>query len=192
MVHTYAGEMVDIAWFCETDDRMDENVCLASTGSTDGQFSVSSVHRITSLEGDDSGPTQFLKMDSQFGWGVTQGDVIVMLQTMDGGDLPADVIFLGTVVQIFDGWVFGVAAKYFFGFFFSTRKIRRATVWFLVSLNQLLRFVHVVDGNNGEVTFISKISKGCSGSRLELCFLDLLLGDVETYWHTEETTICES
>jgi hypothetical protein len=51
LVNTNPGEMVDISGLCKTDNRMDENIGLAGTSSTDSQLSVSSVHWISSLEG---------------------------------------------------------------------------------------------------------------------------------------------
>jgi len=71
------------------------------------------------LEGDDAGPAQLFEVDAQFGGGVAQGDVVVVVEAVDGGDFAADVIFLGDVVEMFDGRVFGVAAEDLFGFFLS-------------------------------------------------------------------------
>ncbi len=36
LIDTHAGEVVDVAGFCETDYRVDEDVCLTSAGCTDG------------------------------------------------------------------------------------------------------------------------------------------------------------
>ena len=36
LIDTHASEVVDIARFCETDYRVDEDVCLTSAGCTDG------------------------------------------------------------------------------------------------------------------------------------------------------------
>jgi hypothetical protein len=51
LVNTNSGEMVDISRLCKTDNRVDENIGLAGTSSTDSQLTMSSVHWISSLEG---------------------------------------------------------------------------------------------------------------------------------------------
>jgi hypothetical protein len=51
LVNTNSGEMVDISRLGKTDHRVDENIRLAGTSSTDSQLSVSSVHRVSRLEG---------------------------------------------------------------------------------------------------------------------------------------------
>lgn len=79
MVYTYTGKVVDVAWLCQSDDRMDEDVSLSRTGCTDGQFSVRSMHGITGLESYDAGPAKFLEMYAQFGWRIAQGDVVVVI-----------------------------------------------------------------------------------------------------------------
>ncbi len=79
MVDADASEVVDVAWFCEADDRMDEDVCLAGAGGADGEFPVSSVHGVAGLEGDDAGPAEFFEMDAKFGRGVAEGDVVVVV-----------------------------------------------------------------------------------------------------------------
>ena len=56
MVDTHTGEVIDVAGFGEADDGVDEDVCLASTGGADGQFSVGSVHGVAGLECNDAGP----------------------------------------------------------------------------------------------------------------------------------------
>lgn len=119
MVDADAGEVVDVAGFGEADDGVDEDVGLTGSGGADGEFAVGAVHGVAGLEGDDAGPAQFFEVDAEFGGGVAEGDVIVVVEAGDGGDGTADVMGLGGVVEVFDCWVFEVAAEYFFGFFFS-------------------------------------------------------------------------
>jgi hypothetical protein len=61
-------------------------------------------------------------VDTQFGGGVAKGDIVVVVEASDSGDGAADVVSMGGVVEVFDRWVFVVAAEDFFSFFFSTRK----------------------------------------------------------------------
>lgn len=119
MVDAHASEVVDVAGFCEADDGVDEHVSLTGSSGAYGEFSVGAVHGIAGLEGDDAGPAQFFEVDAEFGGGVAEGDVVVVVEAGDGGDGTADVVSLGGVVEVFDCWVFEVAAEYFFGFFLS-------------------------------------------------------------------------
>ena len=59
--------MINIAGFGETDNGMDQNVGLVRSGGADGEFTVSSVHRIAGLKGNDAGPMEFGKVGPKFG-----------------------------------------------------------------------------------------------------------------------------
>jgi len=60
-------------------------------------------------------------VDTQLGGGVAKGDVVVVVEAGDSGDGATNVVSLGGVVEVFDRWMFVVAAENFFGFFFSIR-----------------------------------------------------------------------
>lgn len=66
LVDANTSVVVDVSGLGETNNGVDQQVSLASTGSTDGQFTVSTVHRVTSLESDDASPLQFLEVGTQF------------------------------------------------------------------------------------------------------------------------------
>jgi hypothetical protein len=59
--------MVYVARFRETDDGMNEDVCLVGSGCTDGEFTVGAVHGIAGLESHDAGPVEFGKMCAELG-----------------------------------------------------------------------------------------------------------------------------
>lgn len=103
---------------------MNKDIRLSCTGSTDSQFSMGSMHGITSLESYDTRPAEFLEMHAQFGGRVAQGDVVVVAQAADRGDFTSDVMVVDRGVEDFDGGVFGVAAEDFFGFFVPTVNVR--------------------------------------------------------------------
>ena len=119
MVDTHPGEVVDVAWFGQADNRVDEDVCLASSGSPDGQFSMGSMHGVASLKGNNARPAEFFKVNSEFRWSVAQGDVVVVIESGNGIDLAAYVIILDCVVQVFDCGMLWVSTKYFFGLLLS-------------------------------------------------------------------------
>lgn len=62
-------------------------------------------------------------MDAEFGRGVAEGNVVVVVEAGDGGDLAADVVFFGRGGEVFDGWMFGVTAEDFLGFFLSMKRL---------------------------------------------------------------------
>ena len=51
LVNSYTGEMVDISGLSETDDGVDEDICVARTSSADSEFAMGSVHWVAGLEG---------------------------------------------------------------------------------------------------------------------------------------------
>jgi hypothetical protein len=57
--------MIDVTRFCKTDDWVNEDIGVSLTGRSDSEFSVSTVHRVTSLEGDDFSPCEFLEVRTQ-------------------------------------------------------------------------------------------------------------------------------
>ena len=70
LVDTNTCVVIDVAGFGETDDGVDEDVGLALTGGEDGEFTVSAVHGVTSLESDDFAPGNFVEVCTEFGRGV--------------------------------------------------------------------------------------------------------------------------
>lgn len=46
MVNTDTGEMVDVTGLGQTDDRVNEDVGLTGTGSTDSEFPVCAMHGV--------------------------------------------------------------------------------------------------------------------------------------------------
>jgi len=76
LVDTYTGEVINVAWFGETHNGVDKDVCLTRPGSTDSELSVGPVHGIPRLESNNLGPSQLLKVQSQFG-----GSVYVTIST---------------------------------------------------------------------------------------------------------------
>ena len=64
LVHTDAGEMVDIAWFRHADDGVDEDVGLTGARCADGEFAMGTMHWVAGLEGDDTGPAKLVEVHS--------------------------------------------------------------------------------------------------------------------------------
>lgn len=103
LVGTDTGEVVNVTGLGETDDRVDEDVGLLGAGRTDGQLTVSSVHRVSGLESDNSGPAELVEVDTELCGSVAQSDIVVVVELVDGLDLSTNVELLGLVVEELDG-----------------------------------------------------------------------------------------
>ena len=111
--------MVDVTWFGQTDNGVDKDVSLASSGGADGQFSMGSMHGVTSLKGNDPRPAEFFEMDSELCWSIAESDIIVMVESGDGIDLAPYVMIFDSVVQVNDCWVLWISTKNFLGLLLS-------------------------------------------------------------------------
>lgn len=65
LVSADTGEVVNVTGLGQTDDGVDQDICLARASRADGQLTVSTVHGVTGLEGDDAGPAQLVEVDAQ-------------------------------------------------------------------------------------------------------------------------------
>ena len=126
--------MVDITWLGETHHGVDEYICMSLTSRSNGELSMGSVHRVTSLESDDFPPCELLEMCAQFRWGVytkpqrvitplnvncgrtTQGNIVKVGGQLDCLDLSTDVVVVYTIVEVGNSRMCTVVrSKDFFG-----------------------------------------------------------------------------
>jgi len=130
-VNANSGEVVDISRLCETDDWVDENICLTSTRGTNRQLAMSSVHWVSSLECDNLGPAELVKVKAELcrcvfpmlvlvwiivkGNPTSQSNIVVVLEAVDGVNLSTHIVFAGSVVEIFHRWVVFVSSKNLLG-----------------------------------------------------------------------------
>ena len=96
-----------------------------------------------------------------------------MVQAMDGIDFSAHVKILCSFEEILDGWMLFIASKDVFGFL------------------AFVRLVHIVNGDDGKVAIVPKVSKCQSRTRLDLEGVNTLLRDVERDGYAKESAICE-
>lgn len=66
IVHADSRESIDVARLREADDRVNQNIRIALTRSTNGELSVSAMHRVSRLESYDSSPLELIEEGSQF------------------------------------------------------------------------------------------------------------------------------
>jgi hypothetical protein len=112
LVSPDSGVVIDITGLGQTDDGVDEDVGLMLTSRTDGQLSMSSVHRVSGLEGHDLPPRDFLEMSSEFSRGEPDVDIVKVLGRLDGLDFTTDVEFLDVLPGVGDGRVSGVISAH--------------------------------------------------------------------------------
>ena len=111
LVGTDTGEVVNVTGLGKTDNGVDQDVGLVGAGGTDGQLTVSSVHGVSGLESDNSGPAELVEVDTELCGSVAQGDIVVVVQLVDGLDLTTNVELFGLVVEELDGGVVLVTTK---------------------------------------------------------------------------------
>lgn len=128
LVDTDAGEVVDVAGLGEADDGVDEDIGLAGAGGADGKLTMSAVHGVAGLEGDNLGPAELVEVGAKLGGGVymvlvvgreivevrirtAKLDVVVVLKLADGLELSSDVEFLCGVVEVDDGGVLLISTE---------------------------------------------------------------------------------
>lgn len=107
-----------------------------------------------------------------------------MHQAVDGIEFAAHVMVAGDVHEVVDCWVVRVTAEDMLCFSFSENGIsinaRQST--FLCSLVWL---VDIVDGQDGEVTVISKVTERDTSTGLNVQVVDNVFSDVQTDGHAE-------
>jgi hypothetical protein len=153
---------------------VDEDVGLAGTGSADGQLTVSTVHGVSGLEGDDLGPAKLVEVKAEFGWGVAEANVVVVHEAVDGVNLTADVVVVGLVEEELDGWVVWITAEN------------------LLGLLLLVWLVDIVDVQNSEVAVVAAVAECDASAGLDTKSVDVLLGQIQANGHREQVAICET
>ena len=65
LVGADTGEVVNVTGLGETDDGVDQDIGLAGASRADSQLTVGTMHGVTSLESDNAGPAQLVKVHTQ-------------------------------------------------------------------------------------------------------------------------------
>lgn len=172
LVDTNASVVVDITRLGHTNDGVDEHIGLALTSSSHGELTMSTVHRVTSLESDDLAPCDLGKVLPELSRGIPEGDVVIVGRLRDGLDLTTDIELLDALVEIGDGGVSKViGAKD------------------SLCLANLIDGVDVGDGDDGDGVVITRVAESDAGALLNGKSLDLGLVDIESDGHGEEVSV---
>ena len=105
LISSDSGVMVDISRFGQTYDWVNEDIGSSLSSGSDGKFSMSSVHWVSSLESDDFSPCDLVEMGSEFGRGVSEGDVVVVFWCLNGLNRTTNVELLHLVVEVSGSWM---------------------------------------------------------------------------------------
>ena len=100
LVAPNAGEVVHVAGFGHTDDRMDQQVGLRLFRGAEGQFLMRAVQRIAGLECDHLTPAQLAEIGAQFIRRVTATTEIVVYGLLDTCDRTTQIDLARLVVQV--------------------------------------------------------------------------------------------
>ena len=157
MVDPDPCEVINVSGLGQTHHRVDQNIRLPRSSSSDRQFSMSSVHGISCLEGDNSRPPHLVEMSAKLGRGKAESDIIIVIQPIDGLELASDVVLLGLGEQVLNRRVFLVPTKDFLCFFLSG-SVFSLVPWSKTQGASLVRRVHIVHGQNGKITIISRVA----------------------------------
>ena len=116
-----------------------------------------------------------------------------MVEPGDGLDRTADVVGMG-VVKLSDSRVFRVAAEDLLDFFRSIDNRGQGSESQATEGRHfvLIGLVDILDGNDGEVAVITKITERCSSSRLEASFFNRRQRDVQADGHAEKFAVCQT
>jgi hypothetical protein len=87
LVGADTGEVVNVTGLGETDNGVNQDIGLAGTGRADSQLTVGTVHGVTSLESDDTGPAQLVEVDTQLCGGVCRGRFMSQIPRAGRGEL---------------------------------------------------------------------------------------------------------
>jgi len=126
----------------------------------------------------------------QFGSPTSQANVVVVIEPVNGVNLPTDIIFPSGGEQIADSRVLLITAQDLLGLFLPISLSERVHSQHL-TLNLLVRFVDVVNSNDGQVTVITEIAKCDSCASLDPQSFDLSLGNIQSNGYGEECSIHE-
>jgi hypothetical protein len=175
LVDADTGEVVNVAGLGETDHGVDEDVGLAGSCSADRQLTMSAVHGVPRLEGDDLLPAQLVEVQAQLGGRVAQTDIVVVLQAVNSLKLAAHVELVRSVEEVLDCRMrLVVGAKDVGG------------------LLDLVGSVDVFDGDDGEVAVVAEVAQRNARAGLDAYLIDGLLRDIESDGHGKEVAIGET
>lgn len=113
LVSPDSGVVVDVSGLGQANNRVDEDIGPPLSCGSDSEFSVGSVHGVSSLESDNGPPRELVKVCSKLGGSVYQsamslrgerdkltseGNVIKVIGSLDGLDFTTNIELLGLVV----------------------------------------------------------------------------------------------
>jgi hypothetical protein len=112
-----------------------------------------------------------------------------VIQSVDGVDFAADVVFLYTAKEVLDCGMFLIAAKDIFGLFLPVHLLVLPSC--LSSGLVLVWLVDVLDRDDGQVAVVSEVSERNASTRLHTELVNSLLRCIKCDGNAEEVAIRE-
>ncbi|KAH3680866.1 hypothetical protein WICPIJ_008079 [Wickerhamomyces pijperi] len=103
--------VVDVTWLGQSNNWVNQDVGVLVSCGSHSQFSVGSVHWVSCLEGNNSGPLTVNKLVSQLVWSLSDVCVVVVDWQLDGLQATTDIDVTLGFVQVDNGWVLWITAK---------------------------------------------------------------------------------
>jgi hypothetical protein len=150
--------MINVTRLGKTNNGVDEDIGLTGARSTDSQLTMSAMHGVPRLESNDLLPAQLVEVETQLGRCVSQTNIVVVLQTVDGLDLSTNVEVLCSVEEVLDCWMrLVVVSKDLSG------------------LLDLVWLIYILDGDDGEVAVVAEVAQRNARARFYAYLIDCLL-----------------
>lgn len=130
LIDANTGVVVDVSGLGETDDGVDEDVGLALAGGADGELTVSTVHGVAGLEGDNLLPRELLEVGTKLSRGVlnidvrnelmgkgevdkhtSESNIVEVCRGLDGLHLATNIEFLHPIVKVGDSWMSDIVSS---------------------------------------------------------------------------------
>lgn len=121
----------------------------------------------------------------------SQGNIVVMHETVNGIEFSSDVIVLRALIEMFDGRMILVPTEYHLCLFLPVKLYERLEQR---PDNELENFslvwpVYVLNVHDGQVAVVTEVSEGDAGTWFDSKIVDGLLRHIKGYGHAEEIAI---
>jgi hypothetical protein len=133
---------------------------------------MGTVHGVTSLEGNNTGPVQLLEVGADLCRGVSVGDIVVVDRGLNGLNVSSDVEFLDGLVEVLDSGVSNIVV---------TKDLN--------GLFDLVGSVDVLNSQDGDGIVVTGIAKSNALVGLQRKAIDIFLRDIQVDWDRPEGSV---
>lgn len=120
----------------------------------------------------------------------SQPNIVVVVRLVDGVELSSNIELLGSVIKVANGRVLGVSTENLLGLLDPT--ISQYMPNIIIQQNLLVRFVDIIDSNNGQVAVVTEIPESDASASLDAELVNLGLRNVQSNGDREKETVGEA